>query len=185
LHTVVPPGQTHFPPLQSSLDVHWMPHAPQLFGSCFSLTQELLQSERPPGQFATHIPALQTSPAAHALPHAPQLFTSVCSLTQAPLQSDCPAGQTHAPVTQAAVAGQAVAHPPQLSGSICSFTHDVPHWVSVAGHIVRHVPPEHSEPVMQGDPQAPQFAASVVTSVQVPPQFARPTSQPHVPARQT
>jgi hypothetical protein len=87
LQIVVPPGHTQLPALHVSLLVHLIPQPPQLFGSCFSLTQALLQSDRPPGHCATQAPALHTEPAAQAMPQPPQLFGSVCSFTHAPLQS--------------------------------------------------------------------------------------------------
>jgi hypothetical protein len=67
--------------------VHATPHAPQLAGSLFSVTQLLPQRSVAAGQVRTHAPSLHAWPAAHAAPHAPQLAASPLVSTHVPAQS--------------------------------------------------------------------------------------------------
>jgi hypothetical protein len=61
------------------LVLHAIPQPPQLLGSLFTSTHDmLLQSMSGAPQVATHLPALHFCPSAQALAHVPQLAGSVC-----------------------------------------------------------------------------------------------------------
>jgi hypothetical protein len=68
------------------VELQTIPHALQLLGSHFRLTQVPLQLVSPVGQDTAQVPLEQTWPAGHVTPHDPQFELSVLRLTQVPLQ---------------------------------------------------------------------------------------------------
>ena len=92
-----------------------------------------------------------------------------------------PAGlpQTQALCLQTLLPLHRLPHPPQLASSVLRLTQSPPQLVGrVAGqHFARALPaqsplhPAQTDPVAHALPQLPQLASSVLTLVQVPPQF--------------
>ena len=117
--------------------------------------------------------------ALHAAPHAPQLAVDVRRFTSQPLlatpsQSAKPAAQVnpHAPRVHAVVAlaraGQVVAHAPQFDTSVWRFTQRPEQKVVGAVQMLAQALDEHTCPVAQARPQAPQSPVEVVRSVSQP-----------------
>ena len=85
LHTILPPGQVHWPATQLSPAGQAMLQPPQWLGSFVSLTQPIApwQSVSPVGQ--PHTPAVQVAPGPHSEfgpAQLPQWAGSVAVLTQ-------------------------------------------------------------------------------------------------------
>lgn len=173
-HVRVPAGQvaTQAPRAHRGVPPpHVVPHAPQLAGSLRVFTQPAPQSVRP-GRHS-HTPPAQASSSAQVVPQSPQRVGSFAKSKHsapAPGHACVPAAQVHAPETQTSVPPQRTPQPPQLSGSALGSRHLPPHAMSPAiGHTQ---PPEmHIVPAGQLLPHAPQFRASLETSLQTPPQF--------------
>jgi len=79
-------------------------------------------------------------------------------------------------------AGQTVVQVPQCIALVIVSTQraGVPHGMRPPPQLV-HAPPLHPPPVPQLEPQAPQFAASVLRSTHVEPQSVMPTGHVHAP----
>lgn len=89
------------PNTQNSVAEHWLPQAPQLFGSNEVLMQAPLHKVSPFWQ--THWPATQPEVAevpGQRLPQAPQLARSDWRFLQTPLQRPQPTWHEHWPATQ-------------------------------------------------------------------------------------
>jgi hypothetical protein len=178
----------HTPATQASPAGHIWSQAPQFCGSLIRSTHAPPQRV-PPVQPATwqtpfihacpaaqsasvlhvcaavHAPAVHASPAGQLTPQAPQFAGSLVRSTQAPPQSVPPVQPigVHAPLTQASP----LAH----SESVLHTEGPV------------HTPAEQIWPATQATPHAPQLAASLRRSMQVPPQSV-PALQPcaaHLP----
>jgi hypothetical protein len=61
---------------------------------------------------------------------------------------------------------------PQCLTLVSRSAHSLPQAVAPAAQSTVHLPSEHSSPAAHFLPQAPQFEALVVKSVQLPPQLA-------------
>ena len=81
LHTALPDGQKHTPPMHCSPAAQRRPQLPQLSASDASVTHAPAQLAVGAVQLFTHWPAWHSWPAPHALPQAPQLEGSDCSET--------------------------------------------------------------------------------------------------------
>jgi hypothetical protein len=103
-----------------------------------------------------------------ACPQAPQSELLLVVSTQAVPHPVCPAAQedVQAPLLHTWFAWHVVAQLPQWLAS--DTTHEPPHSSSPAWH--PHWPAWHVRPFVQGMPQAPQFAGSVVVSTHSCPQ---------------
>lgn len=103
------------------------PHAPQLLGSVWVLTQVPLQHVWPAEQGGLQtfwqVPFTQVFwPGGQTVPHDPQLVASLCRLTQPPEQEVKPLAHEHVPLLQTMLAPHALPHPPQLLASVCRLT---------------------------------------------------------------
>ena len=81
LHIIFPTGQMHCPEMHDSPGLHWLPHAPQWFGSLDRSTQPAKPQFTCPGTGQTHWPETHVWPGLHWLPHMPQWFGSLVVLT--------------------------------------------------------------------------------------------------------
>src|SRR5205823_1914077 len=183
------------PPLRqtSPLAQAW-PQLPQLRASVVVSAQPLPQTTWPLGQRVPHAPpphtwpvaqGAATPPSASASPgQPPQLAGSFRVSTQAPPHSLRSAGQlsTQVPLLQISPEPQAfdtdaVLQAPQLARSVRASTHlpdPAGHSVRLAGQVVLQMPETHCSPAPHLVPQAPQFAESRLTSMQLPLQLVRP-----------
>lgn len=137
LHSVVPAGHAHEPPLQVCPAGQLRPHAPQLFGSLVTSMHTPPQSVRPVGQ--RHAPALHAWSMRQRVPHAPQLRTSLESDTHEFPQRTCPMVQPDEQVRVATLQyGVAPEHEtpqaPQLNGSVARSTQNPLQFVVPGGH---------------------------------------------------
>jgi hypothetical protein len=124
------------------------------------LTHAPLQFVSPAMHMPEHIPPEQTWPVGHTLPQAPQLFGSLWVAVHTPEQRASPFVHAQLPFWHVVAPVQVVPHPPQLLLSVCSFTHEDPHRVRLAAHVIAHLPLEQTFP-MQTSPQVPQLTGSV------------------------
>jgi hypothetical protein len=111
-----------------------------------------------------HLPFEQTWPVGHTLPQPPQLLGSLVVSLQTPLHRISGFVQAQVPFWQLVPPVQLVPHPPQLVGSICSFTHEAPHCMRPAPHIIMHVPFEQALPMPQLTLHLPQLSGSFCRS---------------------
>jgi hypothetical protein len=122
-----------------------------------------------------------------------------------PPHSTIPAWQltAHFPAEQTVPLGQAFPAfapaqsplAPQCALLVAGSMHVPPHWTCPAKHVTAHLPPEQTVPLAQAVPAlapehaplAPQWALSVLGSMQLPPHSIVPLGQlsAHVPAAQT
>src|SRR5581483_6662288 len=192
-HSVCPVGHAQTPAVQVAPCAHELPHMPQLR----ALVCRSAQTEPPPpgppnehmvwpvGHMLSQTPLTHWCPRWHALPHWPQLRASVCRSLQAPgVQLTRPASHTHAPATQVAPMAHWLPHWPQLNGFVCRSTHAFEQLVRPASHETVHIESEHTCFAPHVVVQLPQWAGSLVVSVQTLLQRCSPGAQPHVPPTQ-
>jgi hypothetical protein len=92
-HAVSVEGQPHRPAMQSCVDPHACPHAPQLLTLLDKSTHDVPHAAMCAGHVATQAAATHTRPAAHALPQPPQFAPSIAMSAHESPQRTRPAGQ--------------------------------------------------------------------------------------------
>ena len=124
-----------------SLKSHTLPHAPQLNGSVWTLTQTLSQAVCRGGRQVEQVPALQIWFGPQALPQAPQFNGSFWRSAQAVPHRVSP-GQIawQLPAPQNSSKSQTLPHVPQCCGSIWRSTHESSQIVSPGGQFGAQVP---------------------------------------------
>jgi hypothetical protein len=160
---------------------HCVPHAPQLFGSLFVLTQSPLQSVSVGSHAPAQVPPLQNAVAPeHDVVHEPQCVLSVSRSTQTPLHAVSP-GPQQMPLVHVSPLPHARPQPPQFASSVSGSEHVPLQLFSLAVQHATVVPVVgglHDSPiaVLQLAPHAPQFVLSA-SRLHAPPQFASPLPQ--------
>jgi hypothetical protein len=94
--------------------------------------------------------------------------------TQAVPQSARPDAHWHDPLVHCWAFGHTVEQLPQWASSLDVSTQLCPHGVWPPKQFSEQVPLVHTSPVVQGEPQPPQFAPSVWVSTHAPEQSVRP-----------
>ena len=79
---------------------------------------------------------------------------------------------------------QTLPHAPQFELSVFVLTHALPHWVWPGAQLDTHAAFEHTCPLPHLMPQPPQFAASLVVSMQTPLQSCLPAGHRQLPPLQ-
>lgn len=158
-----------------------LPHILQFCGSALRSTQAPSHSSNPGLQAMPHSPSLQVAlplpGTGQAMPHFPQFCGLDVRSMQLPLQFvRSPAHVApHKPSSHTWPGLHSFLQSPQRAGSFITFTHTpLPQSRNPSAHSTPHVLASHTATppaeVGQACPQAPQLAASLVTSTQAEPQ---------------
>jgi hypothetical protein len=120
------------------------------------------------------------------VPHLPQFVRFIVVSTHALFvpHAPWPAAHWHVPEKQNWLAGQTLPHVPQLMELPEVSTQDDPQSLSEPAQPLAHLLCEHTMPVAQAVPQAPQFFASEVVSAHPVEHIVWPARQPQTPALQ-
>jgi hypothetical protein len=163
---------------------HTVPHARQLFGSVWRLTQAPLQSVRPEGQ--THAVPLHTVVGAlHTAQLAPHAFTSLATQAAAAAHWCCPAAHDPQTPLEHAPPAQAVAVPHWPAVVQVSRVLALAHWVAFGAQTPLHAPLTHAWSVqLTAAPHVP--VAPQVSTAEVPEHCVAPGEQlpEHIPLTQ-
>jgi len=118
-----------------------------------------------------HAPELMFGSSVQSLPQPPQWALSMLVSTHLPSHTISPAGHSHAPPLHVAPIGHSVPQPPQCDVLVLVSTHAPSQNVSLLEQSHDepvHTPPEHSQPLGQMLPHAPQLRLSVPSSASQP-----------------
>jgi hypothetical protein len=132
--------------------------------------------------------ATQVIGAAQARSHIPQLALSCVGSTQTPGAAPhriCPGGQVHTLATQLAPEPQTVPQAPQLVGLTVRSTQPSTGQSVLLASQAQALATQLCPAIVQAVPHIPQFAGSVVRSVQVPAQSVAGAVHPHMPPAHT